>query len=129
MDSSVSPKDEMWFLRVYHHISTGLYIRGLFVATGVLHVTRHADGSMLQPGWGVEVWVIYMWRTLYIYKKACPTHRVKYYWFNVVVSMCNLKGTIYRCVSEQPGRGPVPGPGINYTEPREVLLEFVILVF
>ena len=24
---------------------------------------------------------------------------------------------------------PVPGPGINYTGPREVLLEFVILVF
>jgi len=26
MDSSVSPKDEIWFLRVYHHISTGLYV-------------------------------------------------------------------------------------------------------
>jgi len=25
MDSSVSPKDEIWFLRVYHHFSTGLY--------------------------------------------------------------------------------------------------------
>ena len=25
MDSSVSLKDEIWFLRVYHHISTGLY--------------------------------------------------------------------------------------------------------
>jgi len=25
MDSSVSPKDEIWFLCVYHHISTGLY--------------------------------------------------------------------------------------------------------
>jgi len=31
-------------------------------------------------------------------------------------------------VSQPPGRGPVPGPGINYTGPREVLLEFVILV-
>ena len=29
MDSSVSPKDEIWFLRVYHHISTGLYHQGL----------------------------------------------------------------------------------------------------
>ena len=28
-----------------------------------------------------------------------------------------------------PGRGPVLGPGINYNGPREVLLEFVILVF
>ena len=32
-------------------------------------------------------------------------------------------------VSQPPGRDPVPGPGINYTGPREVLLEFVILVF
>jgi len=26
MNSSVSPKDEIWFLRVCHHISTGLYL-------------------------------------------------------------------------------------------------------
>jgi hypothetical protein len=25
MDSSVSPEEEIWFLRVCHHISTGLY--------------------------------------------------------------------------------------------------------
>jgi len=31
MDSSVSPKDEIWFLRVCHHISTGLYYRTLDV--------------------------------------------------------------------------------------------------
>ena len=36
---------------------------------------------------------------------------------------------IYGNVSQPSGRGPVPGPGINYTGPREVLLEFVILVF
>jgi len=30
-------------------------------------------------------------------------------------------------VSQPPGRGPVPGPGINHTWPREVLLEFVIV--
>jgi len=35
---------------------------------------------------------------------------------------------LYFSVSQRPGRGPVPGPGINYTGPREVLLEFVILV-
>jgi len=35
----------------------------------------------------------------------------------------------YVGVSQPPGRGPVPGPGINYTGPREVLLEVVILVF
>jgi len=31
-------------------------------------------------------------------------------------------------VSQRPGRGRVPGPGINCIGPREVLLEFVILV-
>jgi len=36
---------------------------------------------------------------------------------------------LYSSVSQPPGRGPVPGPGVNYTGPREVLLEFVILVF
>jgi len=35
----------------------------------------------------------------------------------------------YTSVSQRPDRGPVPGPGFNYTGPREVLLEFVILVF
>ena len=35
----------------------------------------------------------------------------------------------YVSVSQPPGRGPLLGPGINYTGPREVLLEFVILVF
>ena len=32
-------------------------------------------------------------------------------------------------VSQPPERNPVPVPGINYTGPRKVLLEFVILVF
>jgi len=32
-------------------------------------------------------------------------------------------------VSHPPGRGPVPGPGFNYTGPREVFPEYVILVF
>jgi len=35
----------------------------------------------------------------------------------------------YSSVSQPPGRGPVPGPGINYTWSREVLLEFVIFSF
>jgi len=30
MDSSVSPKDEIWFLRVCHHISTGFYQSRIF---------------------------------------------------------------------------------------------------
>ena len=35
----------------------------------------------------------------------------------------------YSSDSELSDRGPVPGPGINYTGPREVLLEFVIFSF
>jgi len=34
-----------------------------------------------------------------------------------------LEVVTYACVSQP------PGPGINYTRPREVLLEFVVLVF
>jgi hypothetical protein len=32
MDSSVWPKDEIWFLRVCHHISTGLYSTSAYVS-------------------------------------------------------------------------------------------------
>jgi len=38
-------------------------------------------------------------------------------------------GVLYNSVSQPPGRGPVPGLGINYTGLRGVPLEFVILVF
>jgi len=37
--------------------------------------------------------------------------------------------TRYSSISQPPDRGPVPGPGIIYTGPQEVLLESVILVF
>jgi len=33
--------------------------------------------------------------------------------------------TVYTSVSQPPGRGPVPGPCINYTGPREILLELI----
>jgi hypothetical protein len=36
---------------------------------------------------------------------------------------------VYISVSQTPGRDPVPGPGITYTGPQEVLLEVVSLVF
>jgi hypothetical protein len=36
--------------------------------------------------------------------------------------------SVHQCFSTV-GRDPVPDPGINYTGPREILLEFVILVF
>ena len=41
----------------------------------------------------------------------------------------DISQLIYSSVSQLPGRGPVPGPVINYTGPREVLLEFVVLIF
>jgi len=42
---------------------------------------------------------------------------------------CNCSLLVsYSSVSQPPGRGPVPGPGINYTGPREFFLELVILV-
>jgi len=36
---------------------------------------------------------------------------------------------VVACWSDVPSASQPPGPDINYTAPREVLLEFVILVF
>ena len=33
--------------------------------------------------------------------------------------------TLYASASQPPGRGPVPGPGFNYTGSREILLESI----
>jgi len=50
-------------------------------------------------------------------------------WF-IVEFLCHSKQMLSEhSVCQPPGRGPVPGPGFYYTGPREVLLEFVILVF
>jgi hypothetical protein len=46
-----------------------------------------------------------------------------------IVQPVAIRYIVYASVSQPPGRGPVPGPGINYTGPWEVLLEFAILVF
>jgi hypothetical protein len=40
----------------------------------------------------------------------------------------SLVSPLSQCFSTT-GRGPVVGPGINYTGPREALLEFVIFIF
>ena len=46
-----------------------------------------------------------------------------------IESHSDWMNAFYTSVSQSPGGGQVPGPGINYTGPRGVLLEFVILVF
>jgi hypothetical protein len=55
--------------------------------------------------------VIKIW---YLSQRGLLSHPHKVFWSSV---------------SQPPGRDPVPGPDINYTGPREVLLEVVILVF
>ena len=45
-----------------------------------------------------------------------------WYWLHLW-SAALAKGNVgYVSVSQLPGRGPVPGPGINYTGQREILL-------
>ena len=44
MDSSVSPKDEIWSLRVYHHISNAVYPRSYFY---VIPRHNYADDILL----------------------------------------------------------------------------------
>jgi hypothetical protein len=50
-------------------------------------------------------------------------------WFSSGRVSLVVAPTDYANASQQPGRGPVVGPGINYTGPREALLEFVISIF
>jgi hypothetical protein len=47
---------------------------------------------------------------------------------NILSIFCQILFINFTGISQPPSRGPVPGPDINYTGPREVLLEFVILV-
>ena len=50
MDSSVSPKDEIWFLHVCHHISIGLYRRERDpVATAGLDAMEKRKKKLLMP--------------------------------------------------------------------------------
>jgi len=53
MDSSVSPKDEIWFLRVCHHISTGLYI---FYSKDFINLlTLISQRCMVGPCWVSDI--------------------------------------------------------------------------
>jgi len=67
---------------------------------------------------------------------ACTTHyKIVHFVMCVIASLdcifrtCIVDFVLYGSASQPPGRGLVPGPSINYTGQREVLLEFVILVF
>ena len=55
----------------------------------------------------------------------CVQHAFK----NCAFFKLNTWVVVQKSVSQSPCRGPVPGPGINYTGPREGLLGFVILIF
>jgi len=52
---------------------------------------------------------------------------VSVFWYKSAVVY--IAWVVYISASQPPGHGLVPRPGINYTGPREVLLEFVILFF
>jgi hypothetical protein len=52
MDSSVSPKDKIWFLRVCHHITTGLYyeFKPLYVVVSIWDLNPSiVEGSTTMP--------------------------------------------------------------------------------
>jgi len=48
MDSSISPKDEIWFLRVCHHISTDLYGRAFVPGACITCTEMDLEGYPLQ---------------------------------------------------------------------------------
>jgi hypothetical protein len=41
MDSSVSPKDEIWFLRVFHHVSNAQATRENYIMRSLMICTAH----------------------------------------------------------------------------------------
>jgi len=43
----------------------------------------------------------------------------------IPVKSASANVSFYTTVSQPPGRGPVPGPGINYTGPRAILPELI----
>jgi hypothetical protein len=49
-------------------------------------------------------------------------------YLNVFSCTLNTETVFYANASQPPGRGPVVGPGINYTGPQEALLQFVIFI-
>jgi len=53
-----------------------------------------------------------------------PMYRPRHLTF---LTVCQQKfpTILYSSVSQPPGRGPVPGPGINYTGPGGILLELI----
>ena len=46
-------------------------------------------------------------------------------WCSCSDGLIGLDIMVYTSVTQMMGRGPVPGPGINYTRPREILLELI----
>jgi len=48
-----------------------------------------------------------------------------HYRYQPLLTPPKSRSSVYSSVSQAPGRGPVPGNGINYTVPREILLEFI----
>jgi len=64
MESSVSPKDEIWFLRVCHHISTGLYLLCLYrTVDSSWNVMTHGDAR--EGKWTGNLWMEWVASTLH----------------------------------------------------------------
>jgi len=93
MDSSVSPKDKIWFLRVCHDISTGLYRANTQCCTGsaVYHcynsVCRDVVGLLRQ--WFGHSQVLYVQRTI---QTAITRHALTAFWLTIVVEIYALFG-------------------------------------
>jgi hypothetical protein len=64
MDLSVSPKDEIWFLRMCHHISTGLYHRtAVFNNLLNLHVKSALCCTTISLFWHVHIPTTCTWQS------------------------------------------------------------------
>ena len=122
MDSSVSPKEEIWFLRVCHHISTGLYscihsqpghqmqgIRQLHAPVDILpgnnavtHWRRWLGGHQTRS------WRLQQFERTWTHG-GCPAYCVTdtiilAHWFSEVIPTAGLTAILDKLVETQLGR-------------------------
>jgi len=82
MDSSFLPKDEIWFLRVCHHISTGLYYGHTVSVTKVMYCSPYLTQPVYCTGWSPAPCAIVLLSRVWI--SASPGRMEKsVFWFGV----------------------------------------------
>ena len=136
MDSSVSPKDEIWFLRVCHHISNAVYhiLSVNYVHTKYTTNTTMRSQHIFHNLYPYEHWVTVerYWPSVSKVSQDCVCVYVRVCVCGVCVCVCVTGWPVYRAVlvrntllqpqKEGPhpidgadGNGPIFSPSVNFS--------------